>query len=271
MPSADLIRLLPDLGLPAFAINSLNISMSDTGISLLATVSFENPFKLGIRNMTNVEVRVGLEDSTMAIIRIKELHLELGFQTLYLAVEIVLDDLEIDQLSFHEAVMKSSEKILSGKYDMVSAAIRGSLHVDGLELEEMTKSLSIWIPVSDIVKQIESANISELVSTEGIKNTIAGSKLEIAMGSESIHFDSKMHIPLVIPLPRIDFPYITYFEIGQDSVSSINIDVSPLLITREELSMGVNTDIYISPINSEAAADALANVINPLIASSPSV
>lgn len=271
VPKEDLIYLLPDLGVPPFVLKSLNINMSDTGIFVLTTVLFENPLKLGIKNVTNVEVRVGMEDATMAIIRITEMHLELGFQQLDLAVEIVLDHPEISPLSFHDAVMRSSEKILSGKYESVIAAVRGPLHLDGLAMEDMTKSLSISLPVLEIVKQIEAANLTEMVSTEYIKKTIAGSKLEVSLGSENIHVDSKMQIPLIIPLPKIDFPYSTYFEIGQESVSSIKIDVEPLAIIRQESSIALDTDIYVYPINSYDAAEKLAAVINPLIASSPSV
>jgi hypothetical protein len=271
VPREDLIHLLPDLGIPPFALKSLNINMSDTGMSILTTVLFENPLKLVVKNMKNIEVRVGMEDATMAIIRIKELHLDLGFQKLDLEIEIVMDDDEINPVSFHDALMQSSEKILSGKYEMILAAVRGPLHMEGLELEDMTKSLSIWLPVLEIVKQIEATNITELVSTESIKKTIAGSKLEVSVDAENIHVDSKMQIPLIIPLPKIDFPYSTYFEIGQDHISSINIDVNPLSIIRQESSIAVNTDIYINPVNSYAAADKLAAVVNPLISSSPSV
>lgn len=271
VPSSDLIRLLPDLGLPPVSIQSLDLNMSDTGMTILTTVLFENPLKLGVKNMKNVEVRVGLEDATMAIIRIKELKLELGFQKLDLEVEILLEHQEIDPVSFHDALMQSSEKVLSAKYELIRAAVKGPLHMEGLALEDMTKSLSIWLPVLEIVKQIEATNITELVSTESIKNTIAGSKLEVSVGSENIHVDSKMQIPLIIPLPKIDFPYTTYFEIGQSSISSMNINVSPLLILRKEASVSVDTDILINPINSNAAADTLGYAINPLISSSPSV
>jgi hypothetical protein len=221
--------------------------------------------------MTNVEVRFGMEDATMAIIKIKELHLELGLQQLDLDIEIVLDHPEIIPISFHDALMRSSEKILSGQYESVIAAVRGPLHMDGLAMENMTKSLSILLPVFEIVQQIEAANLTEMVSTENIKKTIAGSKLDVSVGSENIHVDSKMQIPLVIPLPKIDFPYSTYFEIGQESISSIKIDVEPLTIIRQESSIALDTDIYVYPINSYDAADKLAAVINPLISSLPSV
>ena len=245
--------------------------MSDTGMTIYTTVLIDNPFKIGISNMKHLELRVGLEDATMAIIRLRELKLGFGLQTLDFELEIVLDDSEIDPTKFQDAVLRTSDKILSGKYELISAAIKGPFHVEGLDLEKMTKSLSIWLPVLDIVKQIESTNITELMSFEGIKSTIAASKLEISVGSENIHVDSKMAIPIVIPIPRIVFPYTTYFEVGRESVTAIKINTSPLVITREQDSLSINTDIYIHPINTNSAAGALARAINPLLSSTPSV
>ena len=103
IPDSDLIHIMPDL---EFALKKVDFKISDTGMNILSSVMFYNPFKIEIRNMSNIEFRIKLENAVIAVILIKELHLGIGLQQMDIDLEITLDHLDINPQDFQPALSR---------------------------------------------------------------------------------------------------------------------------------------------------------------------
>ena len=247
--------------------------MTDLGMALHTTLSFENPFKLVLKELTNLDIGIAIDATTIVRVRIRELNLGLGFQTLDLDIDLFLDDPAVSPEKVHEAVSTAAQKLLSGHLDLLDVAIAGPMSLEKMEfLPEITAPLAIRLPIQDVVQQFNTTDMQNLLSVDSLKELLKKASLDVNVGSEQIQIQSEIVLPALLAIPRqIEFPYKTHLAIGKGNTSAISVEVGNVHISRNDVAIGVATGLSINPINSIPAAEALAMAINPLLASEPKV
>lgn len=125
--------------------------------------------------------------------------------------------------------------------------------------------------ISDI---INSGPIAEILSESGIKSLIGNSSVAVSVKSDRISTSLGFAIPAFLPIPReISFPYSTalgvYGGIPTPREKAIEVEVNGFNIIRTDSLIVVNTSMLVLPVNSESAATALSQSLNPALSHLP--
>lgn len=132
-------------------------------------------------------------------------------------------------------------------------------YLDAMKLMSSQTTTQEQSMVSSIIK---NSNISFSVTSENIQTSL-GLKIP--------------HLSTVKPPLNYSFPFFLGFDL-YGPTDSHNLDqlliktvISPVLLQKSDEGLSIQTNITISPENTMNAANSLANVINPTLASLPTV
>jgi hypothetical protein len=119
----------------------------------------------------------------------------------------------------------------------------------------------------------ESGPLADLLSTAGVKALIGNSSISVQVNSDNIATTAGLALPVFLPIPRkISFPYATTLSIYGGKVAyqkAVQVDVTSVTIVRTDTAIIANTSILVLPTNTDAAATALAESVNPVLRANP--
>ena len=270
----DIISILPNYKwIPEIVFSELGIQVTDFGFAISSKLHLENPFKVSIKDVRNVQFQIRLDDSTIVIVRLKKFILDFGYQDLDIDLEILLSDPLISPIQFRNSLSNELQKIIGGQVRDLDVSVAGPIKMDGLQaIQDITNSMSFKLPINLVLDYLETIDIKSLISLDKIRSILEKAGVDISVSSSVIETKADLVIPFDYPIPRrIVFPYTTSLSLGNHNEIALKVLVDPLLITRSNHSITVSLHINIEPVNSKEAAIALASSINPLLDSHPSV
>lgn len=157
--------------------------------------------------------------------------------------------------------------------------IKGPISVKGARfISVITEFLDFDFSVKDTLESLKSSDgassepgiLDNIFSESGVSSILGNSSITLQVLADKFTTTANMVLPPIIPIPRqMSFPYATTISIYGSNEKAIEIDVSPILISRIDSAIIANLTVVILPTNTESAATGLANSINPILAADP--
>ncbi|KAJ3172657.1 hypothetical protein HDU88_005987 [Geranomyces variabilis] len=268
----DLITLLP--GLPDINIQALDITMADSGVTVATTVFLENPTKINIAQINGLGFKLQVENQTMAIVKVRQLALAPDdINKLNLVMDISFDDPSITKEQVSQTISNVLNKLLvTGDYQNLSVAITGPLSLDQCTwVSSITGPFALYLPMGDILQALNFDDIRKMLTLEGVTKLAANTTISATVLSDSIIVPASIVLPRLLALPpQININYNVSAAVYGGDQRTLGVDLWPITILTNDDGMKLSTTILARPENSLPAATALANAINPLLASVPS-
>ncbi|TPX67077.1 hypothetical protein SpCBS45565_g04061 [Spizellomyces sp. 'palustris'] len=253
-----------DPTLPDMAIQSVNISMSDTGLGLNVGVVFENPTIVQV-GVPPLSVGLSVLDRTIAVVTVQGVNLYRGVTEMKLEADV----------RFVEAEAETTGKVIGALVGWLLGAedtegmrpsVKGPVAMEGVQfVGDVTKPLSLLLPVNATLEALNFGNLKGLLSVSGIERLLSSSKFSASVGSTDITAPISLSLPRLIPLPPIDFTYITSLNVHR----ALDVTVNPIRIVTGPEDMKIGTTVVVVPVNTDAAAAGLAAAINPILQAKP--
>ncbi|KAI8928450.1 hypothetical protein BC831DRAFT_548409 [Entophlyctis helioformis] len=275
----DIFEVTKDFGV---VLRDLAINMKDEGVGIAIEAAFENPTPVTINLIESIDFYLALEKTNAVHIGIRKLALDAELmESFKLAIDIDFAYQGIDPAKVRDAITAASRNFAS-KGDF-SVALAGPLKLTGADfLTKATAPLALKLPLGSILAGLlgrtPNATVAATTRAPGDNSTVAPAPglLDLILAKSSISVDvlsDKVQVPLgivlpvIFPLPpSVAFPYGTTISIYGGQQKTIQADVAPITIIRNDQGIFINTTLTVTPTNTDAAATALANAVNPILA-----
>ncbi|KAJ2999351.1 hypothetical protein HDV02_003132 [Globomyces sp. JEL0801] len=275
----EITKLPANLGGFEFVWKALTVGMNDNGASTGLGLAFGNPTPIAAAKMETLSFYLSLEDTKVAKLSLKNLALDLGFNPdVNTGMEIAFIDEAIDPKAVQLAIEKAS-KSFADKLDFNFAMVGPISITNAGFISTITQDLKLRGSLADILRLAPDAVKSFLKNPTASVDTNALTKEAInIIGNSTITLNvlnDKMSAALGLNLPQIDFikvpknigfPYTSSISIYANDAKVIQNDVSPITIARQTNGLFINVTATVTPQNTDAAAQGLANAINPILA-----
>ena len=266
----DLINLSEDL--PVVKIESLKVGMDDIGPSIDVVVTFENPSKVTV-DLKGVEFGIAIDQVNVARVNVSDIILDNGMQTMGLVTKVRFEDPFIDASKIPKTISDCIQEVLFQKSPLFKVAIVGPVIIKGTVFaQEITNPLSLYLPMSDILETFQIGELQDLMTSDGIKRVLSSSQFEAEVLSDKIVAPFSVGLKRLFPLPQeIVIPYFTSISIFGGEQHTITLTLDALSISTNDDAMIIKSIGKVYPNNSEAAAVALGDIVNPLFYRTPQV
>jgi hypothetical protein len=106
-----------------------------------------------------------------------------------------------------------------------------------------------------------------------LKTILSSSTLAANITSTKISTKGNFRVPKFFPLPpQVKFLYPVGISIYSPSLQkTMDVSLNPFEISTNKSFVTFDTSVDLLPVNTEAAADALASIANPLLSATPKV
>ncbi|KAJ3217586.1 hypothetical protein HDU67_007658 [Dinochytrium kinnereticum] len=277
---------------PLIAIESLSMTMTDLGILLTTTVTFENPSIMSLP-LPPVDLGIALDETTIARVGLKGLGMQRGLNTL--SMDIWVDFMDPLVTSSGEAIGAALNKTLTellfadpsippnitmgciGPIRVLpEVPIKSSkaevVNAPGSWLSKISKELILRLPLKDVVEAINLQDLRSLLSPfsngAGIAKLIGSASLSAQIRNSSIIAPVSLPIPKFLPLPKevpVNFGFGASVGNPADEFDAIEADIGNLRVTSDEKDIRIFVTANVRPENSERAAKSLAGALNPAL------
>ena len=256
---------------------SLITSMDDESFEVTAAAAFENTTPFETIPIDAFEFYLHIENIRIVKISLTKLGLASGFNGDFDAgyKMTFIDDL-IDPVQVQNAIEVALKNLNSGDFSFGLAGPMKLTKADWISSVSPEMSLKfrmssvrslVQTRVGAFVKQSNSSMLNML----GLEN----SKINFMVLADRMKTVANINLKTwanIKPPLDLKFPYtasLNVFAGGSEKV--MEIISNPITATRSPIGMMINTDCEVIPVNSDAAATALANAINPSISVNPQV
>ncbi|TPX55816.1 hypothetical protein PhCBS80983_g05003 [Powellomyces hirtus] len=254
----------PNSTLPDIAIEEIGITMTDTAISLLVGVTFENPTIVQVKVPT-MTAGISVQNSTVAYVSIRDAGLKTGINAMKMGIDV----------QFIPSEGEAMGKVIGGMMNFLMGidageelypAVRGPVNMTGVDfVADATRPLVLGLPVQAALEAFHVDKLKGLISLSGVETLLSTTKFSASVSSTQIGASVSLALPRLIPLPPIDFNYTTSLSVE----GAMNVFVQPIRIVTGAENMTLMTRAIVVPINSDQAASDLANAINPILGAQP--
>ncbi|KAJ3190634.1 hypothetical protein HK101_008517 [Irineochytrium annulatum] len=254
---------------PKMAIQSLDIAVTDTGMTLGVGVRFQNPTMISLRNFESAEVGFALEGTDVARVKVSNISLTDSIQTLNLVADVAFDT--SNPAAITAAIGDAVQRILFlGDYN-VKLAVTGPISlVQTGYVQKFTDKFELVLPTDQLLSSFNFDRIKSLLTPSGIAEIISNSSITADVTSKGIAASALVALAKFLPLPpKVSFPYHTSLGIYGGSHEIMTMKLDPININTNRTTMSLGAGINIVPVNTQAAATALAAAINPILAANP--
>ncbi|KAJ3014448.1 hypothetical protein HKX48_005132 [Thoreauomyces humboldtii] len=254
----------PNTTLPDIAIQDIDITMTDAGVSLDLAVAFENPTIVTVA-LPDMALGVSVQNRTIANVGIRNVTLTTGVNQMKMGVDIGFVASESETMG---KVIGAMLAYLTGSEtsEDFNPDVVGPITMRGVEfIGNVTEPLVLSIPVEDALRAFHVDKLKGLLTLGGVQSIISSLQFSGQVMSEDVRAAISVSLPKLIPLPPIAFKYLTSLNVQ----SALSVVVQPILIVTGDDSMVVSTGVVVTPVNTDAAATSLATAINPILHSDP--
>ncbi|KAJ3106297.1 hypothetical protein HDU96_008274 [Phlyctochytrium bullatum] len=263
---------------PPIVLKSLDIQATDDGLDLGVGIEFQNPTKITLSNFESAEVGFQLNGSPLARIKISQLALKPQLQTLDLKATLKFNT--TDPASVVKALGDAVSSMLDGTGKDASLSIVGPLVLTQVGyVQTFTDDFVVNLPGTDIISSINFDQIKSLLTPEGLANIVGNSTFAATVRSDDISVRAAVGLPRLLPLPAtIRWPHDTSLKVFGNVAASaatpswarmLGLALGPVTVRTDKKGIVVDTTLDLRLENSTQAADALAAVVNPILAAQP--
>jgi hypothetical protein len=280
----DIMTLPDSLGGLQLVWNSLVIPMDDVSAGMALTAAFENPSPLELTQIDQIDFFLELEGVKAMKVTIKKVGLASGLNKDF-NFEINLGFIAegIDYKAVQTAI-ETAAKHFSEDLDF-EFAIVGPIKISGANfVNQITEEFRLLGKASDLMSLLPK-QILDILNGEGsiltpetfdqVQSILGESKISLSVTSDTMRGNFGLKLPVLgflKPPKSLKFPYQTTLSLFGNSQKVLQTDVSPIDIVRQsDGGVLIQTEGVLKPENSDAAATALANAINPMLAVNPTV
>ncbi|KAI8590328.1 hypothetical protein BDZ88DRAFT_106976 [Geranomyces variabilis] len=260
LPS-DLLTF-PNTTLPDIAIQEIGINMTDSGLSLKLCVAFENPTVIAAKLPTTT-AGLTIQNQTIAYVTLRDVALTSGLNNMTMGLDVAFAASGGQAMG---KVVGSVVNYLIGKDDGedLNPSVVGPVNMAGTDfVTGITKPMALSLPVQATLEAFHIDKLKGLLSADS--GLLASTNFSASVTSTQIGAAVALALPRLIPLPPIDFNYVTSVNVQ----GAMNVLIQPIQITTDVEKMTVTTAATVVPVNSDQAATDLANAINPILQSNP--
>ncbi|KAJ3204823.1 hypothetical protein HDU67_009293, partial [Dinochytrium kinnereticum] len=258
---------------PPLALHTFSLTPTETGFTLTLSIEFQNPTRMTLSNFQSAEFGFTLEGVPLARVEVSNLSLRPALQTLEMSVGVVFDVGNPEGVA--GAFGRAFEKALGGREGEIGLGVVGPLKVRQVGVvESFTGDFLVNLPGADIINSLNTDAVRALLTPTGLSTILSNTTLSALVDSTNIRIDTDIGLPRFFPLPpTITFPFTTSLGMYGSPSSSpqkiLDMKVGDVVITTTKNRIGVKTSVDVALVNSGEAADALAGIVNPLLAASP--
>ncbi|KAJ3183539.1 hypothetical protein HDU87_006864 [Geranomyces variabilis] len=252
----------PNTTLPDIAIQEIGINMTDSGLSLRLGVAFENPTVIAVKLPTTT-AGLTIQNQTIAFVTLRDVELTSGLNNMTMGLDVAFAASEGQAMG---KLVGSVINYLIGKDDGedLSPSVVGPVSMTGTDfVAGVTKPMALSLPVQAALEAFHIDKLKGLLSADS--GLLASTNFSASVTSTQIGAAVALALPRLIPLPPIDFNYVTSVSVQ----GAMNVLVQPIQIRTDLEKMTVTTAATVVPVNSDQAATDLANTINPILQSNP--
>lgn len=268
---SDLVSI--DSTFPSLKIQNLSVAMDDMGPVLDISITFENPLKLSL-SATGIEAGIAVDGIPAARIAISDIKLFRGLQTLTANARVRFNDSTIDVTKLGPIISDTLSQMLFNPSPNTTISLVGPVRLKSAGFaEEISSTLSIRLPMKEMFAAFKLSEIQSLLSTsDGIKTVLSKSSFSANVTSQLITAPITMVLPRYLPLPdKIIIPAFASAGIYGGSQHTVTVGMSPIVVETTDDAIKISTIVTMLPNNTMAAANALADVVNPILESVPKV
>ncbi|KAJ3412624.1 hypothetical protein HDV05_000435 [Chytridiales sp. JEL 0842] len=261
----DLLTLPPPL--PAVKITQVQTIVTDAGVELKTGFQFQNPTVVSLQNFTDLSFGISVESAKIATIKVSGVSLGPGVQTVNPVVSVTMEQTK----GASDAIAKAINKAFGGEESLMLGVVGPVAFSQVTVFETFTDSLMVPLPASLfrlgglLGNQTSGADV-----TDQVRKVLQNSIVNVDLNAQAITTKANLALPRFLALPaNISFPYPITLGLFASGQETIQINVDPVDINTDRSKIGVRSGVTILPQNTEQAATALANAINPLLAANP--
>ncbi|RKO89167.1 hypothetical protein BDK51DRAFT_34777, partial [Blyttiomyces helicus] len=260
--------------LPALHIETLDVGMDDLGIAVNTTIWLENPLKMDISDISDLSFGLRIEGYNTLNIAIAKLDLPFynvtdGAFPLGLAIRIGFAGIAPTDMAaaIHAVVQKV---IVDGDPD-ISTQVIGPVHINGVAfVNEITNPLAVDLPVGAILRAFHIDKLHDVLSLSGVLDLVGHANFGASVTSQQIVVPLAVSVGRPCQLPAaIVVPYNVSATVAYDGVSATRLSLWGVEFDTDNTTFTIKTTLALEPINTYAAADAIANAINPILGATP--
>ncbi|KAJ1543110.1 hypothetical protein HK405_009491, partial [Cladochytrium tenue] len=264
----QLWSLVPqDPKFPIVAFDHMTIGMEDNGPYINMGLAFENPTIMSVP-IDSVSLGIAISDVVISSVAVKNITLEPSLNRPNITGTLdFLSSITASPELVQQAIQSTVAAILANGTDaLTEVAIVGPIEIPGADwLATMTERLALRLQLSDVLNALNLTRITD----SGISGLLKNSSLEIDVQSDRIVAPIVVTVPRVIPLPSlVPVPGLgASVSIGAavGTGTLLGALVSDMYIKTDSDAIHVGVTATILPNNTQAAADDLAALLNPIL------
>ncbi|KAJ3070912.1 hypothetical protein HDU98_006072 [Podochytrium sp. JEL0797] len=228
---------------PIAAFTALAFQVTETGLTTTISLNLNNPTVISFNGFNSVEFGVQIQGIPITQVKLSQLSLSSGIQSLKFRVDLVLNT--SNPSAFVNTLSDSITRLFSGGQGL-SVGIVGPIVMDPMTVvQQITQNLQL------------NVNVTTILSALSLGNSTSGNSFATA----SLFQDAKLGIELDSSSVKVDA------EVQGVQIMAFNLD--PLSIAANNATASLVTGLGVVFVNTDAAASALGQAVSPIIASPP--
>ncbi|KAJ3240686.1 hypothetical protein HDU78_002177 [Chytriomyces hyalinus] len=248
---------------PVAAFTDLKFEITDTSIIILASANLLNPTVLALTGLKRLAFGLTVQSVNIGRVLLTGLELNPGLQTMTIRAEFIFNTTNPND--FVSSLSFALTKGLAGAGLLVG--ISGPIEVSPISaISNITKDFSFDFDASAFLSTMSTSSNATDAASAFLPALLNKGRFQAHLDSTSVTVNSNLFSSRPAPLPpKILFPYKTGFTLSSKNVKIITLNANPLSVLVDETSLGLNASLTVDFVNTEEAAVALANAVNPML------
>ncbi|KAJ3398528.1 hypothetical protein HDU80_008816, partial [Chytriomyces hyalinus] len=241
----------------------LKFEITDTSIVILASANLLNPTVLALSGLERLAFGLTVQSVNIGRVLLTGLELNPGLQTMTIRAEFIFNTTNPNDVV--SSLSSALTKGLRGAGLLVG--ISGPIEVSPIStISNITKNFSFDFDASAFLSTMSTSSNATDAASAFLPALLNRGRFQAHLDSTSVTVNSNLFSSRPAPLPpKILFPYKTGFTLSSKNVKIITLNANPLSVLVDETSLGLNASLTVEFVNTEEAAVALANAVNPML------
>ncbi|KAJ3238664.1 hypothetical protein HDU81_007402 [Chytriomyces hyalinus] len=247
---------------PVAAFTDLKFEITDTSIVILASANLLNPTVLALTGLERLGFGLTVQSVNMGRVLLSGVELNAGLQTMTIRAEFIFNTTNPNE--FITSLSSALTKGLSGAGFLIG--INGPIEVSPISaIANITNNFSFDFDASAFLSSTSASSSAVDAASAFLPALLNRGRFQARLDSTSVTVNSVLFSSRPAPLPpKILFPYKTGFTLSSKNEKIITLHANPLSISVDETTLGLNASVTVEFVNTEEAAVALANAVNPM-------
>ncbi|KAJ3192570.1 hypothetical protein HK101_006309 [Irineochytrium annulatum] len=269
----QLVNFFPNLtSFPLVAIDALGLSMNDKGPLIDVKATFQNPTIVQVP-LPYTSFGISLQNTTIGRVGLQGLTLATDLNTVALSVDFnFLDPTVAKPADIQTALQSALSAFLDNKLDGLELAVVGPISLTGGDfVSKASQDLVISVPTDQIFQALNVGQIQSILSSNGIAALLANTSISASI-TDTIVANVTLPLPRFLPLPAsvpLNFGFSAAVGAPNNSPAMV-ASIGSLSLQTTKDAIRVHASATITPNNTLAAAQSLADALNPALSAHPS-